>query len=120
MPNLTVIEGPGIESRLMKPRSIFKSCSLLVLTLLCLVSLVILSLNYILPARARQSFGAPSPNLDRLDTIYLSIKLVLQEDDLLIPTNSKGPSVPFHVELGEPASQAIERLRDAGLIRNSE
>jgi len=103
----------------MKPRSLIKSCSLLVLTLLCLVSLVFLSFNYILPARARQSFGAPSPNLDRLDTIYLSTMLVLQEDDLLLPANSQGSPVPFHVELGEPASQAIERLSIAGLIRNS-
>ena len=104
----------------MKPRSLLASCSLLILASLCLVILLTLVINYLLPARARQSFGSPSPTLDGLEKVYLSIKLVLQENDLLLPTNPGGSSVPFRVEFGEPASLVIERLHAAGLIRNSE
>jgi UPF0755 protein len=104
----------------MKSRSLFASCSLLILASLCLAFLATVVLNYLLPAQARQSFGSPSPTLDSLEKIYLSIKLVLQEDDLLMPVNPVGSPVSFRVEFGEPASLVIERLHAAGLIRNHE
>ena len=104
----------------MKQRSLFASCSLLILASLCLAFVAIVIFNNLLPARARQSFGTPSPALDGLEKVYLSTKLVLQENDLLLPLNPGGSPEPFRVELGEPAYLVIERLTDAGLIRNGE
>jgi len=93
---------------------------MLILASLCLAFVAIMIFYNLLPARARQSFGAPSPALDGLEKVYLSTKLVLQENDLLLPLNPGGSPEPFPVELGEPAFLVIERLTDAGLIRNGE
>jgi hypothetical protein len=75
--------------------------------------------NYI-PQRAEQLFGPPAPGLSLPDRVVLSTRLLIQQNDLLYPTDPAGIERPFPIELGEPAASIIGRLQSDGLITNAD
>lgn len=97
-----------------------KSCitfvSLLAAVLLCLAIAAAGALLVVVPERARQTFGASSPSLDMGQHLYLSLRLLLQENDLTLPADVYGQEQEFDIEMGETPGAIALRLAEQGLI----
>ena len=103
-----------------KSSSCIASCSLTALFFLFLLAVIVAGLFITLQAHARQVFGEPSPVLGSFERVVLSLRLVLQEDDLMQPAATLTTPAGFHIDFGEPTGIIIQRLHQGGLIRNSE
>ena len=99
-----------------------RSClafSIIALIILLMVgSLLFGGILLVLPGRAEQVFGPPSPNLNSLQRVGYSIMLLAQEKDLTQPVDSFGTDKRFKIEIGETTPSVIGRLWEAGLISN--
>jgi UPF0755 protein len=84
--------------------------------------LVLLLAGVLVPAtqQAERAFGAPANDLDPLERVLLSARLMLYSQDLKTPADPAGAAVDFRVELGESASLVIQKLVEAGLVTNPE
>ena len=90
------------------------------LALVCLAAIGVVAGGIILPQRAQQAFGPPSSQLDHLQLIRLSARLLLNANDLTLPENAYGGEQSFDVQLGESPRDIAVRLEEQGLIGNSE
>jgi UPF0755 protein len=73
-----------------------------------------------IPDFVEQDFGRPGAQLNRIDRILYSARLLIARDSLLSPVNPQGEPQRFNVELGESANSIFYRLELAGLIHNAE
>ncbi|MEW5869936.1 MAG: endolytic transglycosylase MltG [Chloroflexota bacterium] len=87
---------------------------------LCLSAAAAAWVGLVLPQRAAQAFGPPSPRLDFIDRAYLSARLLRQEQTLKTPANPDGAPLPFQVGLGEPTYAITNRLQAAGIILDAQ
>lgn len=69
--------------------------------------------------RAETAFGPPSPDLDPLQHLQLSVQLLFQADQLHSPAAIFGDSVSFEIPLGESPLVIASRLESSGLISNA-
>ena len=69
--------------------------------------------------RAVQKFGSPDPGIPRIQRLFLSVQLLLQEDFLNLPKDKSGTPRPFSMKLGEATATVIDRLEQEGLIGDS-
>ena len=69
--------------------------------------------------RAETAFGPPSPSLDPVQHLQLSVQLLFQADQLHRPAAIFGDSVSFDIPLGESPLAIASRLESSGLISNA-
>ena len=69
--------------------------------------------------RAETAFGPPSPSLDPVQHLQLSVQLLFQADQLQSPAATFGDSVSFDIPLGESPLAIASRLETSGLISNA-
>jgi UPF0755 protein len=69
--------------------------------------------------RAETAFGPPSPGLDPVQHLQLSVQLLFQADQLHSPAAIFGDSVSFEIPLGESPLVIASRLESSGLISNA-
>ena len=74
----------------------------------------------ILSRQAVQTFGPPGIELTSFDQITYSVRLYLNEKNLVEPVDSAGQEQPFTVELGESVNSIAFRLQGQGIIRNAD
>lgn len=102
-----------------KRKSFITVVSLLLSLLLCLAVAGAGILLFVVPDRASQLFGSPSPNLGLTQDVYLSVRLLLQANDLTIPADIYGEEQDFTVEMGESPAAIAVRLAEQGVIPNA-
>jgi UPF0755 protein len=73
-----------------------------------------------LPTWAESQFGPASPNLVRVQRIYLSAQLLRQSNNLKKPNDPTGYEKPFRVELGESPASITTRLQEEGLVPSAD
>jgi UPF0755 protein len=100
-----------------KKRNNRKSC--LPWLIFFIVSLGIVSLMVFVPESARQSFGAPSPDLNAWQKTMLGFELIWNADKLVQPGDLNGSEQSFTIEPGESVDSVSVRLEQAGLIRSA-
>jgi UPF0755 protein len=71
-----------------------------------------------IPERAVQTFGSPTPGLSFSQRLLLSTMLVWQSRDLTHSVDPFGMDITFQVEQGESIPSIINRLWQMGLISN--
>lgn len=99
------------------PTKKFLACSfILLLILLCAAAGWF---TWSLPEFARQKYGDPTPRLDTLQKIYLSARLLIQNDDLTMPSKAIGEPRPFQIQLGESPYEISQRLQSEGIIQSA-
>ncbi len=100
-----------------KRRKSFKVIlSLALIAVLCL-GICLLLVGYLeVNRRAETAFGPPSPVLDPIQRLRLSVQLLYQADTLHNPSAPFGDSVPFEIPLGESPLAIASRLESSGLI----
>lgn len=92
----------------------------LLLALFCLSGFGVYWSLQQLPAWATELFGPPAPSLSRLERLTYSLRLLLDQDDLLRPVDATAQPRSFEVGLGESVIEITNRLQRQGLIRNAE
>ncbi len=90
------------------------SCFILITA--CIISTLVLVIILSIPNRAEQEFGPADPNLNYMDRIYLSVQLLLAQDQLHTPVDPLGVPQEFDITLGEPVGSISARLQDNHLI----
>jgi UPF0755 protein len=73
-----------------------------------------------LSRQAVQTFGPPGIELNSLDQITYSVRLYLNEKNLVDPVDPSGQEQPFTVEIGESVNSIAFRLQGQGIIRNAD
>jgi len=68
--------------------------------------------------RVETAFGPPSPALDPIQRLRLSVQLILQSEQLKQPTNPLGDSETFEIPLGQSPLIIAAQLESLGLISN--
>jgi len=102
-----------------KSRSTTCFLSLIFISLICLGSALLGGYVIGLPNQAATLFGASDPSLDLTQEIYLSAKLLSEQNDLLNPVSKEDINVNFQVTLGEPTSSIAANLAQYKLIPNA-
>lgn len=104
----------------MKKKSSFLANILLFLILVAVCLIIVLSawIVFSLPTQAASLFGPADPNLKIPQHIYLSARLLLQENYLLQPGSPGGDPLPFEIQLGETTGEITRRLQSEGIIPN--
>lgn len=69
--------------------------------------------------QALTRLGPSNPDLHPIQSTYLSIYLLANEKALDAPAGNPTANIELEVLEGEPASAAIDRLREAGVINNA-
>jgi UPF0755 protein len=87
---------------------------------MCLVVLITGWLVIKVPAQAAQIFGAPTEKLSFSQQIYLSILLLRDQQQLMVPIDPNGSELTFRVELGESPVAIAQQLQAAGLVRDTQ
>jgi UPF0755 protein len=77
---------------------------------------VLVGAVFILPNRASQTFGRPTPNLSTNQLVRLSAQLLWQANDLTSPIDPLGEDRQFQISLGESVPSIANRLQAEGLI----
>lgn len=104
------------------PRRRFPCLTLVTSILGLIVCLLVLASAWLavqIPSRAEEAFGPPSLDLDPLDHILFSARLLLNANDLTLPANIYGGGMAFEVSAGESPAQVALRLEEMGLISNA-
>lgn len=73
-----------------------------------------------LPGWASSQFGNPNPDLEPLQRLILSAKLLNRLEDLKLPKDPNGAEKTFQVQLGESPLDITNRLEQEGLIMNAQ
>ncbi|GIV66098.1 MAG: aminodeoxychorismate lyase [Bellilinea sp.] len=73
-----------------------------------------------IPSLAEAQFGFSSSRLDLIDRYWYSLRLIINQEDLVTPLNDQGSPRVFVIQSGETAEQIALRLQQEGLIRNAE
>lgn len=91
------------------------------LSLGCLFALIGFIVLVDIPRQVADRFGPPAADLSWLERQYLTWMLFLNESRLSAPASAREtPALVFTVEEGEPTLSVIQRLEQAGLIRDAE
>jgi UPF0755 protein len=94
--------------------------SILLLIFVCIFGgILYIGLDRI-PRQAQETFGPPSPTLSLYQQVVYPVRLILDQNKLLVPLDDKGNKVDFQIEAGESASSVADRLQGAGIIHDSE
>lgn len=88
----------------------------LVLLAFCVLALLV---SAGIPAAARRSYGAPSPDLTVTQVFQYSARLLWDDGQVTRPRNPQGAEQSFQIQEGEPIDSFAERLQQAGLIRDA-
>ncbi len=97
-----------------------RSCLFIVLILLCVVFSGGIWVYASLPGWTQAAFGPPNPNLDAAQRALLSVRMLLQKADIVLPLDAEGEQRTFEVRPGETVDQIAARLYQAELVRNAE
>ncbi len=73
-----------------------------------------------LSRKAMQTFGPPGIQLNPVEQITYSVRLYLNEKNLMEPADTAGEAQPFNVEMGESVNSIAFRLQELGIIRNAD
>ncbi len=73
-----------------------------------------------LSRQAVQTFGPPGIELNTVEQITYSVRLYLNEKNLMDPADPAGEAQSFNVEMGEPVNSIAFRLQELGIIRNAD
>lgn len=91
------------------------------LSLGCLFALIGFIVLVDIPRQVADRFGPPAADLSWPERQYLTWMLFLNESRLSAPASThETPALVFTVEEGEPTLSVIQRLEQAGLIRDAE
>lgn len=91
----------------------------LLIIFLSLLLLFLLSMLFIIPTIAENTFGVSDPSLSLLDRFFYSVDLLWYSSDLIKPLAENGEEILFVIQPGEYASSIATNLEKAGLIRNA-
>ncbi len=91
----------------------------LILVSICIIVLLGSWIVFSLPRQAASLFGPADPNLDFPQRIYLSARLLLQEQDITRANNPSGDVQTFEIQLGETTAEITRRLESKNLIPNA-
>jgi UPF0755 protein len=103
----------------MKRKSTTTACFVFFLAVLCLTLILTFWWVSRLESNAKQAFGVPSPNLEYQERIYLSARLLLQQDDLQESRDTLEEPVLFSIQMGETTKAITDRLEGSGIITNA-
>jgi UPF0755 protein len=93
--------------------------SLALITTFCL-GICLLLIGYLeINRRTEAAFGSPSPVLDPVQRLRLSVELLNQAGQLLQPADAFGDPVPFEIKFGETPPTIASRLESIGIIPNA-
>jgi UPF0755 protein len=73
-----------------------------------------------LSRKAVQTFGPPGIELNTVEQITYSVRLYLNEKNLMDPADPAGEAQSFNVAMGEPVNSIAFRLQELGIIRNAD
>jgi UPF0755 protein len=73
-----------------------------------------------LSRKAVQTFGPPGIELNPVEQVTYSVRLYLNEKNLIEPVDTAGEVQPFTVDIGESVNSIAFRLQDLGIIRNAD
>lgn len=82
------------------------------------IVLVLLGLSQ-LPRITEQQFGPPDAALGERQRLIISLRLLLNQQNLTEPVNARGQPIDFKILLGETVPTISGRLQQQGIIRNS-
>lgn len=94
--------------------------SLLIISSLCVGLIAGAWGVYQLPNWAAHQYGAPASNLETIQKIVLSAKLLSQLEQLKRPRDANGTEAAFRVELGESPVDITNRLQEQGFINDAQ
>ncbi len=72
-----------------------------------------------LPKFAQAKYGDAASQLNTIQRIYLSARLLIQNDDLTTPRAESGEARPFLIQLGETTYEISQRLQAEGIIHSA-
>lgn len=90
----------------------------LILTVICLIGALGVWIVVSLPAQAERVYGPASVNLKTPQHVYLSARLLMQEQYLTQPARPGGNPQVFEIQLGETTADITRRLYSEGIIPN--
>ena len=73
-----------------------------------------------LSRKAVQTFGSPGIELNTVEQVTYSVRLYLNEKNLVEPVDLAGQAQPFNVEMGESVNSIAFRLQELWIIRNAD
>jgi UPF0755 protein len=73
-----------------------------------------------LSRKAVQTFGPPGIELNTVEQVTYSVRLYLNEKNLVEPADLAGSKQPFTVQMGESVNSIAFRLQELGIIRNAD
>lgn len=100
----------------------FRSCALIIIPVLVAAVLGLVIFAYAQITLSRQvitAFGTPAPQLNPLNRITLSLRLLQYNEDLTLPANPHADPQNFQITLGESPISIAERLQTQGIIRSA-
>jgi len=103
----------------MNQKNSFFTC-FIILGLIAALSFVGFIVASGLMARAEDAFGPPAPSLGSFQRVRLGVELGWRAQALLRPVDATGPLENFSIGLDEPTAQIVERMEQAGLVREAE
>jgi UPF0755 protein len=102
-----------------KQKSLIGSCAFILLVGMCVIIALVVSILFGIQNRATQTFGEPAIDLTAQQRFYLSLQLLLQEEDILTAAQTASDPRPFKIELGESTASVLQRLEQQGLISSA-
>ena len=90
----------------------------LILTVICLIGALGVWIVVSLPPQAERVYGPASVNLKIPQHLYLSARLLMQEQHLTQPARPGGNPQVFEIQLGETTADITRRLNSEGIIPN--
>ena len=104
----------------MKNSRVILTLLLLIVIIACSFSIIILNNEVNNKNLFDNPFGPPSESLGIKERLVLSFLLNRQKDDLLTPVSNTGDDINFIIEMGESINSISVRLKNQGLLRNSD
>lgn len=92
----------------------------LILISICIILSLSLWIAYSLPTQTAKKFGPVNPELELTQKLYLSARLLWQEENLLKPGNINGEPKSFEIGLGETTNEITQRLYSEDFIHDTD
>ncbi len=113
-----LIPDPNYSSLITDPMNRSLSCLVALGLLAVLVFVGFFAFNGLI-ARAENHFGPPAPGLSGLQRTRLGLELGWRAEALLRPVDPAAQPLRFDIALGEPTARLVDRLQEAGLVREA-
>jgi UPF0755 protein len=102
----------------MTKRSFLSCSSLILLSGLCVVTILVFSALVVIPSQAKYIYGQPAASLSQTQRLTLSLLLLLNRRELTTPVDLAAQPREFQIQYGESAATIAENLQNQGFIWN--